>query len=55
MKKKYAKEVTILRQFIREGLFKENNIEVTSLEEMQKLQYKEHLKQMQPVIYKEHG
>ena len=39
--------------FSRKSLFEKNNIEVMSSEEIQKLQYKEHLKQMQPVIYKE--
>lgn len=53
MKDKYAKEVAIIRQYIKEGLFGKNNIVVMPLEETKKLQYKEHLRQMQPVIYKE--
>lgn len=53
MEDKYAKEVAILRQYIKEGLFRKNDIVAVSLEETKKLQYKEHLKQMQLVIYKE--
>ena len=53
MKDKYAKEVAILRQHTKEGQFRKNNIVVMSLEETKKLQYKEHLRQMQPIIYKE--
>lgn len=53
MKDKYAKEVAILRQYIKEELFRKNSTVTVSLEEAKKLQYKEHLRQMQPVIYKE--
>lgn len=43
-----------LQQYVsRKSTFEDNNMEVLSLEEIQKLQYKEHLRQMQPVIYKE--
>jgi hypothetical protein len=53
MEDKHAKEVAVLRQYIKEELFRKNDIVVMSLEETKKLQYKEHLRQMRPVIYKE--
>ena len=54
MDKKYKENIEILRQYLNKELpMKEINMEDLSLQELQDLQYKQHLKQLESIVYKE--
>lgn len=51
MKNKYIEEITILRQFIDSHSFPKTCKKMLSLKDIQELQYKEHMRQMEPCVY----
>jgi hypothetical protein len=53
MSNKYKENVEILRQYLNKELpVEEINREELSLQELQDLQYRQHLKQLEPIIYR---
>lgn len=53
MNNKNNENITILRQYLKKELpMKEGNGRELSLQELQDLQYKQHLKQLEPITYK---